>query len=79
MTLLEVPVAVRLPEGRVVRAAVDGPVAELRTTPFEVLRLRLGRRSRSQVAAMDWSVPPGDALDGLFVFGPTPVALDEPG
>jgi hypothetical protein len=30
----------------------------------------MGRRSREQVLAMDWSEPPGDPVDRLFVFGP---------
>jgi hypothetical protein len=42
-------------------------------TPFELLRVRLGRRSREQAAAMRWDVD-GSArealLDRLFVFGP---------
>ena len=40
----------------------------LRTTDFEVLRMRLGRRSRRQVAALDWSEDPGDVLDEVSVF-----------
>lgn len=39
-------------------------------TPFEVVRSRLGRRSRAQVAAYDWSEDPGDVLDAWFMFGP---------
>jgi hypothetical protein len=42
----------------------------LRASSFEVFRLRLGRRSREQVLAMDWSEAPGDLIDRLFVFGP---------
>ncbi|MGI9052697.1 MAG: maleylpyruvate isomerase family mycothiol-dependent enzyme [Ilumatobacteraceae bacterium] len=49
---------------------VDGPQLTVRTTAFEVLRLRLGRRSRDQVLALEWSSPPGDVVDELFVFGP---------
>ncbi len=47
----------------------DGPL-ELRCSAFDAFRLRLGRRSRSQVLGMDWSEDPGDSLDRLFVFGP---------
>ena len=54
-----------------------GPVYELRTTPFEVLRFRLGRRTRAQVLALDWSPDPAAIVDGLFVFGPAATALVE--
>lgn len=50
--------------------AAQAPDLRLRTTSFEVLRLRLGRRSRAQVLAMDWTRDPSPHLDGLFVFGP---------
>ena len=35
------------------------------------------RRSRQQVAALDWSGDPTAVLDGLFVFGPRDDALVE--
>jgi len=54
-----------------------GPDIAVRTTPFEVFRLRLGRRSRDQVAALDWSRDPSDVIDGLFVFGPAAQPLVE--
>lgn len=56
---------------RVLTSAVDGddPLV-LRAAAFDVFRLRLGRRSRAQVLTMDWSEPPGDVVDRLFVFGP---------
>jgi len=47
----------------------DQPVT-LTTTAFEVVRWRLGRRSRRQLAAMDWSADPEPFLDHLCVFGP---------
>ena len=43
---------------------------ELRTTRFEALRWRLGRRSRAQMAAFDWSGDPEPVLDHLVIFGP---------
>lgn len=49
----------------------------LRTTPFEVLRFRLGRRSRDQVIALDWSTDPEPVVDRLFIFGPAASALAE--
>lgn len=47
----------------------------LRTTPFEVLRLRMGRRSRSQVLSLDWSDDPAAVVDQLFIFGPAETPL----
>lgn len=52
-------------------AAADGVDARLSTTSFELLRLRLGRRSEAQVLAMDWEGDPRPHLGGLFVFGPS--------
>jgi uncharacterized protein (TIGR03083 family) len=49
----------------------------LRASAFEVFRLRMGRRSRAQVLAMDWSEDPGDLVDRLFVFGPAEQDLVE--
>jgi len=54
----------------------DGDVLTWRTDDFEVLRARLGRRSRAQLAAMDWSEDPGPVLDEVAVFGPTAVDID---
>jgi len=48
----------------------DGPVLGLRTTRFEAFRWRMGRRSRDQLAALDWSGDPAPVLDHLVVFGP---------
>lgn len=62
---------------RTARCGGDGsdPLT-LRTTDFEVLRLRLGRRSRRQLAALDWSDDPGDVLDEIAAFGLTHVDID---
>jgi uncharacterized protein (TIGR03083 family) len=46
------------------------PVLGLRTTRFEAFRWRMGRRSRDQLAALDWSGDPAPVLDHLVVFGP---------
>lgn len=56
----------------VVRAKDGGAPGELhlRASSFEVMRFRLGRRSRRQVAALDWTGDPGPVLDSLFTFGP---------
>ena len=48
----------------------NGTEIVLRSTLFETMRWRLGRRSRTQLAAMDWSSDPGPVLDHLYVFGP---------
>lgn len=47
------------------------------STDYEVLRARLGRRSRAQLAAMDWSADPGNILDELTVFPPNKTDIDE--
>jgi uncharacterized protein (TIGR03083 family) len=52
-------------------------VARLSASSFEVLRLRLGRRSRAQVLALDWTGDPKPHLDDLFVFGPRDTDLVE--
>lgn len=49
----------------------------LRTTRWEAFRWRAGRRSRAQLAAMDWSGEPGDVLDHLGFFGPSPLDIIE--
>jgi uncharacterized protein (TIGR03083 family) len=56
----------------------EGDPIRWRTDDFEVLRVRLGRRSRSQMAALDWSADPGALLDDLVVFGPAEADVDEP-
>lgn len=55
----------------------EGGALRWSTTPFEVLRARMGRRSRAQIAAMAWSDDPGDVLDGLTVFAPAAEDIDE--
>jgi uncharacterized protein (TIGR03083 family) len=42
----------------------------LSTTLFEAFRWRMGRRSRAQLAAMDWTGDPSPVLDHLSIFGP---------
>ncbi|MUL47940.1 maleylpyruvate isomerase family mycothiol-dependent enzyme [Mycobacterium sp. CBMA293] len=50
---------------------------ELRTTRFEALRWRTGRRSRAQMAAMKWVGDPTPVLDHLYFFGPATADLLE--
>jgi uncharacterized protein (TIGR03083 family) len=52
-------------------AGPDGTVLTLRTNRFEAFRWRMGRRSRAQLAALDWSGDPSPVLDHLTVFGPS--------
>lgn len=48
------------------------PTATVRASEFELFRAMAGRRSRSQVAAFDWSVDPAPYLDCFCIFGPLP-------
>lgn len=57
--------------------AASAPAIVLRTTAFDFFRLRLGRRTRAEVAAMDWSEDPTEVMDHLFVFGPTDVTVGD--
>src|SRR5262249_7823675 len=55
----------------------SAPVLGLTTTWYEAFRWRMGRRSRDQLAALDWSGDPAPALDHLVVFGPARAGLIE--
>jgi hypothetical protein len=55
----------------------EGGELGLATTRFEALRWRMGRRSRGQMAALDWSGDPAPVLDHLAVFGPAASDLIE--
>lgn len=56
---------------------VDDTLAVLTTTPFELLRARLGRRTLDEVRALPWSRDPTDVLGGFFVFGPAERSIAE--
>lgn len=47
-----------------------GPELRLTTTRFDALRWRMGRRSRAQLARLDWSGDPTAVIDHLVIFGP---------
>jgi hypothetical protein len=64
------PLVVRTEAEEVRVGPEDGEPVVLTTTVFEAFRWRLGRRSRRQLAAMDWSGDPEPYLDSLCVFGP---------
>jgi hypothetical protein len=54
------------------------PIELSGVTAFEVVRSRLGRRSRAQVAGYAWSPPlTDDELARWFRFGPSEVDIDE--
>lgn len=72
-----VPLLVMVEDGQYLSGPGDGAELRLRTTRFEALRWRTGRRSRSQLAAMDWSGDPTPVLDHLFLFGPADADFDE--
>lgn len=67
---LDRPLHVDTGDAVLVSTGGDGEPLVLRTSAFEAFRLRMGRRSRAQVLAMDWSEDPAPWIDALFVFGP---------
>ncbi|MDZ4270041.1 MAG: maleylpyruvate isomerase N-terminal domain-containing protein [Mycobacterium sp.] len=79
LTILRPPVPLRVViEGGEYRCGpTGGTEIILRTTRFEALRWRTGRRSRAQLAAMDWSGDPAPVLDHLYLFGPAPADVVE--
>jgi uncharacterized protein (TIGR03083 family) len=50
--------------------APEPPALTLRATPYDVLRSITGRRSRREVAALDWAGDPTPVLDHLCPYGP---------
>lgn len=65
-----VPLRVTVEDAQYRSGPDDRAEIGLRTTRFEALRWRTGRRSRGQLAAMDWSGDPTPVLDHLCLFGP---------
>jgi hypothetical protein len=65
-----VPLRVTVEDGEYRSGPDGGSELRLRTERFEALRWRTGRRSRAQLAAMDWSDDPAPVLDYLYLFGP---------
>lgn len=72
-----VPLRVAVEDGEYRSGPDGGTELRLRTTRFEALRWRTGRRSRGQLAAMDWSDDPEAVLDHLCMFGPSRTDLVE--
>jgi uncharacterized protein (TIGR03083 family) len=55
----------------------EGDELRLSTCRYDVFRWRFGRRSRAQLAALDWSGDPSPVLDHLVVFGPATTDIIE--
>jgi hypothetical protein len=72
-----VPVRVTVGDARFQAGPEGEPVLELITTWYEAFRWRMGRRSRGQLAALDWSGDPAPVLDHLVVFGPATADIIE--
>jgi hypothetical protein len=72
-----VPVRVKVEDADYRSGPDSGAEINLRTTRFEALRWRTGRRSPAQLAAMDWSADPSQVLDHLYMFGPAEADLIE--
>ena len=72
LTRLRPPVPLRVAvEDAEFRAGPDnGTELRLTTSRFEAFRWRMGRRSRAQLAGLDWSGDPAPLLDHLTIFGP---------
>ncbi|HEY3603166.1 MAG TPA: maleylpyruvate isomerase family mycothiol-dependent enzyme [Sporichthyaceae bacterium] len=70
----EFPAATRIEVGeRVLTLGAGDPELTLRTTPYEFLRMVLGRRSVAQLAAADWSGPDPQRVFAALSRFPLPV------
>jgi uncharacterized protein (TIGR03083 family) len=72
-----VPLRVMVEDAQYLCGPDDRAEICLRTTRFEALRWRTGRRSRAQLADMDWSGDPTPVLDHLYMFGPADADIVE--
>ena len=79
MTDVELPVTLTFDLGDECLTTKDagGPTHELATSAFEITRIRLGRRSPAQVAAMPWEPALAEVPPQLFIFGPRTTPLEE--
>lgn len=72
-----VPLLGTVEDGEYLSGPGDGAELRLRTMRFDALRWRTGRRSRAQLAAMDWSGDPTPVLDHMFLIGPADADFHE--
>ena len=79
LTRLRPPVPLRVAVEDAEFRAGPGNGTELRltTSRFEAFRWRMGRRSRAQLARLDWSGDPSPVLDHLTMFGPAAADIVE--
>ena len=79
LTRLRTPVAlmVAVEDAQYRAGPPEGTPLRLTTSRFEAFRWRMGRRSRSQLAALDWSGDPSPVLDHLTFFGPSATDIIE--
>jgi uncharacterized protein (TIGR03083 family) len=79
MTDVELPVTLTFDLGdeRLTTKDAGGPTHELAANAFEITRIRLGRRSPAQVAAMPWEPALAEVPPQLFIFGPRTTPLEE--
>jgi uncharacterized protein (TIGR03083 family) len=71
--------AIEFDDGSMLGAG-DGSVVLRSITRFDLFRSRLGRRSREQVRAWDWSGEHAaieSIVDDWFIFGPSPHPIEE--
>lgn len=75
------PLIVEFADGSIAGNVTDrSAVVVSDVTPFEVFRSRLGRRSRAQVEAYDWTGEPdrvAAVIDQWFAFGPATTPIIE--
>jgi uncharacterized protein (TIGR03083 family) len=72
-----VPVRVTVEDAEFLAGPEGEPALGLTTTRYEAFRWRMGRRSRDQLAALDWSGDPAPVLDHLVIFGPARTSIIE--
>ena len=71
-----VPLAVVM-DGREHVLGSGAPVARLDTSPYELMRMIFGRRSRAQVEAAGWSGDAGPAIGAISLFDFPVRAIDD--
>ena len=72
-----VPLRVVVEDAEFRNGPENGTELRLATSRFEAFRWRMGRRSRAQLADLDWSGDPSPVLDHLTIFGPSAADIIE--